>query len=245
MTIQRHEFDQAQRLIKRDDLWDVQSLAATVTLPAVASVIAPAQSPRTFVDVDASSAPVTVRLPPLEDVPVGAELMWRKTDSSSNAVTVDGYEAETIDGATTKSTATQHAKLHLVRLSSEWSLLESSNNGTYTPVVTGISNVDSVSSVQVHSWVRIGGILVVAGQFDVDHTATGTPTIVDISLPTTGVSVPTFSAVHEASGIGSSDGSGNRGGIIQAKATSKLLRYTYRGVGTQNETQAVVAHVKL
>ena len=101
MTIQRHEFDQARRLIKRDDLWDVQSLAATVTLPAVASVIAPAQSPRTFVDVDASSAPVTVRLPPLEDVPVGAELMWRKTDSSSNAVTVDGYEAEIIDWATT------------------------------------------------------------------------------------------------------------------------------------------------
>jgi hypothetical protein len=121
----------------------------------------------------------------------------------------------------------------------------SSNNGTYTPVVTGITNVDAVSAVQVFSWVRIGGILIVAGQFDVDHTATGTPTIVDISLPTTGVSVPTFAAVHEASGIGSSDGSGNRGGIVQAKAVSKLLRYTYRGVGTQNETQSVVVHVKL
>ncbi|MDA8189572.1 MAG: hypothetical protein M0T85_15645 [Dehalococcoidales bacterium] len=66
-----------------------------------------AQSPYTVpgwgyhVDVDASGGAVTVNLPTAVGN-AGALIEVRKTDSSANAVTVDGAGTETINGATTR-----------------------------------------------------------------------------------------------------------------------------------------------
>ena len=59
-----------------------------------------------FVFVDASGGAVTIALPALADT-VGVPLTIKKTDSSGNAVTIDGDGSEAIDGATTKTLAAQ------------------------------------------------------------------------------------------------------------------------------------------
>lgn len=56
------------------------------------------------------------------------------------------------------------------------------SSGTYTPTVTGVANVDSVTAHQCH-YLRVGSIVQVSGYIAVDATAATTDTQVRISLP--------------------------------------------------------------
>lgn len=58
--------------------------------------------------VDASSGAVTITLLPVADAASGFSLTVIKTDSSSNAVTVDGNLSETINGQTTLTLGAQY-----------------------------------------------------------------------------------------------------------------------------------------
>lgn len=49
--------------------------------------------------VDATAAARTVTLPPVADVPAGKTYVIKKVGTGTNAVTVEGAGAETIDGA--------------------------------------------------------------------------------------------------------------------------------------------------
>lgn len=60
--------------------------------------------------VDATAAAVTISLPPMTR---GREYFVKKIDSTTNAVTVDGYASETIDGATTQTILAQYGVLHI------------------------------------------------------------------------------------------------------------------------------------
>ncbi len=60
----------------------------------------------TLVLVDATSATVIIRLPAAVSQ-AGKMYLIKKVDSSGNAVTVDPYGAETIDGSSTASLAAQ------------------------------------------------------------------------------------------------------------------------------------------
>lgn len=56
-------------------------------------------------------------------------------------------------------------------------------SGTYTPTITNIANA-SASTAFVMQWMRVGNIVTVSGQFDVDPTtAASTLTQIEISLP--------------------------------------------------------------
>lgn len=72
--------------------------------------------------VDATSAPVTVSLPPAASVK-GLTLFVKKLDASANAVTVDADASETIDGATTAATTTQYDVFRLLSNGTSWDLL--------------------------------------------------------------------------------------------------------------------------
>lgn len=54
----------------------------------------------------------------------GRHLFIRKTDSSFNAVTIDGNASETIDGSTTTTLDTQNESLHLVCDGSNWHIID-------------------------------------------------------------------------------------------------------------------------
>lgn len=69
--------------------------------------------------VDATSGAVTVTLKPARECE-GKRVTIKKTDASANAVTIDGDGSETIDGAATKSLATQYKAYELVSYNGAW-----------------------------------------------------------------------------------------------------------------------------
>lgn len=71
---------------------------------------------------DATAAAVTVTLPPAELVP-GKVYVVRKVDGGANAVTIDGYSAETVNGAATVSTTTQFGGWMIQSSGSAWYVL--------------------------------------------------------------------------------------------------------------------------
>lgn len=68
---------------------------------------------------DASGGDFTVTLPEAEKA-TGYRYVFKKIDASVNAVTIDGYGAETVDGAATKSLSAQYETLTVVCDGTEW-----------------------------------------------------------------------------------------------------------------------------
>ncbi len=75
-----------------------------------------------LITCDASGAAFTVTLPAISGVP-GITYHIKKTDSSANAVTVDGDASETIDGGTTATIATQFESIMIIAGASEWHVI--------------------------------------------------------------------------------------------------------------------------
>lgn len=71
------------------------------------------------ITVNATSGAITINLPQASTA-TNVELFIIKTDSSANAVTVDGYSSETINGATTQALTTQYQKIVIVCDGSTW-----------------------------------------------------------------------------------------------------------------------------
>jgi hypothetical protein len=65
------------------------------------------------VNVDATAGAVTITLPTAVGI-TGRRYMVRKSDSSANAVVVDGDGSETINGATTYSLTSQYQPLTII-----------------------------------------------------------------------------------------------------------------------------------
>lgn len=71
---------------------------------------------------DATSAAFSVTLPPVLTA-AGRTLTFRKIDAGGNAVTLDGYGSETIDGATTQALSSQWDTLRLYSNGKTWDLV--------------------------------------------------------------------------------------------------------------------------
>lgn len=69
---------------------------------------------------DCTSGAMTVNLPAVASAGLGRRYVIKKIDSSGNAVTIDGNASDTIDGATTKSLATQYASATLLNSTTAW-----------------------------------------------------------------------------------------------------------------------------
>lgn len=81
-----------------------------------------------LIDVDASGGARTITLPTVATAGDGFIIGVKKTDSSANAVTVDGNGSETIDGATTRTIGFQYAAEFYRCDGTEWHL-ESNTSG--------------------------------------------------------------------------------------------------------------------
>lgn len=73
--------------------------------------------------VDASSGPVTITLPPLEDIDTGFPLKVKKVDSSANIVTIDGNLAETINSLTTVTLGVLNDSIDIIASASAWDIV--------------------------------------------------------------------------------------------------------------------------
>jgi hypothetical protein len=68
---------------------------------------------------DATSASMSIVLPELSKAR-GRWLYVKKIDATANAVTIDGFDSETIDGTATLTTTTQYDSWTLFAGDSEW-----------------------------------------------------------------------------------------------------------------------------
>lgn len=80
--------------------------------------------------VDATSGAITISLLAAATAGDGFRVVIKKTDSSGNAVTIDGNSSETIDGSTTSTITTQYDSRNLICDGSNWRLIQSVNNPT-------------------------------------------------------------------------------------------------------------------
>jgi hypothetical protein len=71
-------------------------------------------------------------------------------------------------------------------------------SGTYTPTLTGVSNVTSISGATSCQYMRVGNVVTVSGNIQLEHTTNGASTTVSISLPIASA----FSGDNELSGAG-------------------------------------------
>lgn len=97
-------------------------------------------------------------------------------------------------------------------------------SGTYTPTLTGVTNVSS-STPRLASWNRVGNVVTVAGQIDVTATSVLTGTKIGVSLP-----VPSdFTTAYQAGGSGNSTTitSSMHGVAIYADATNNRAEFAY------------------
>ena len=98
--------------------WNRQRTLSTVAKTAAYT----ATSIDHLITCDASGAAFTVTLPAISGVP-GITYHIKKTDSSANAVTVDGDASETIDGGTTATISTQFESMMIIAGASEWHVI--------------------------------------------------------------------------------------------------------------------------
>lgn len=94
---------------------------------------------------DATSAAFTVTLPAAATAGDGFVVAVKKTDSSANAVTIDGDGAETIDGSTTRLLAVQNESVILICDGSDWSIKAVSASGVVKIKSETVSSVSSVT----------------------------------------------------------------------------------------------------
>ncbi len=74
-----------------------------------------------WVRVDASGGARTISLPPVGEI--GRPIGFIKTDSSTNAVTIDASGSETINGATTQTLPTQYSAILIIDNGTSWDIL--------------------------------------------------------------------------------------------------------------------------
>lgn len=97
-------------------------VAGSVGVKVVSKTASYTAADETVILVDASGGPRTITLPQASTV-TGRTYYIKKTDSSANVVTIDGYSSETIDDTITKSLSSQYACMQIVCDGSAWYII--------------------------------------------------------------------------------------------------------------------------
>lgn len=111
-----------------------------------------------LIRADATSGTLTVTLLAAATAGDGFTLAVKKTDSSGNAVIIDGNSSETIDGNTTLTLSNQYEVAVLISNGTSWSVVNSAAAQSTTFAADNSSNTSSTNVVTVQ------------------HTTSGTPT---------------------------------------------------------------------
>ena len=127
--------DQSMTFVLKDSssntLWTVNDITATDQLWTTVSKSTDYTVLETdrdkLIKVDASGAARTITLIAAATAGDGFKLGVKKTDSSSNTITIDGNASETIDGATTIVLRTQYDSIMLVCDGSNWHIEQAHN----------------------------------------------------------------------------------------------------------------------
>lgn len=72
-------------------------------------------------------------------------------------------------------------------------------SGTYTPTLTNSTNIDA-STARTCQYMRIGDVVVVSGNLDIDTTAASVSTVLRLTLPI----ASNLTAINQCAGVGQS-----------------------------------------
>ncbi len=112
------------------------TIASTVAVSsATYTVSATADKGKTIL-VNAASAPVTIYLPTNVSATTGFSICIKKTDASSNAVTITPSGVETIDGLTTITLNSTNEEYQLLSNASTWNIISRFRRGLSRAVTT-------------------------------------------------------------------------------------------------------------
>lgn len=101
-------------------------------------------------------------------------------------------------------------------------------SGTYTPTLTGVTNIASSVAYQCQ-YMKVGSVVTVSGRLGAQATATTTDTTLAISLPI----ASNFTTDRNASGVAyQSDANRNTGGAIRSDISSDKAEFIYRSEST-------------
>ena len=105
-------------------------------------------------------------------------------------------------------------------------------SGTYTPTLANTTNV-AASTPRLATYMRVGSAVTVAGQLDIDPTATGA-VLLGISLPI----ASDFTTAYQLGGVASAETIAIESAGIEANATDNNASLKYVAVDTSNHTLA-------
>lgn len=106
-------------------------------------------------------------------------------------------------------------------------------SGTYTPTLTSVLNV-AASTAREAKWTRVGNVVHVVGQMDVDPTSTGSYTTIGISLPI----ASNLATAYDLSGTGgmqSNSGAASAAYVIADAANDRADYSFWNGTDASNK----------
>lgn len=107
-----------------------------------------------------------------------------------------------------------------------------STSGTYTPTLTGVTNIAATTAFTAH-YVRVGNQVSVAGYINVDPTAAApTASEVGISLPI----ASNFTAEGDLGGSAASSSNTPEGAVMEEDQTNDRARMLFKALDTANHT---------
>jgi len=214
----------------------IKGIKNTSTVITSATIIADADGISTIL-ADATSGAFAITLPTLADN-LDRVFTIKKTDSSSNTVTIDGEGAETIDGVITLILFLQFESVTIAAGVAGWNIISAQwGSGQYTPVVTSRRDWTTISTE--------AGIFARVSPNIVNCSAKCTATAIDLTRHDMGFSLPiasNFAATNECLGTfgvhggGSGDLVGTEGGVVQASiANNEALTFIFPDVAQIQE----------
>lgn len=111
------------------------------------------------------------------------------------------------------------------------------SSGTYTPTVTGLANVASISVYGVFTYSRVGNIITVFGNVLVDPTAGTAITTFAITLPV----ASNFTATTNVNGVAGNYGAWFRPGIVFADTVNDRMECDIYALSTTSDYVVISA----
>lgn len=108
-------------------------------------------------------------------------------------------------------------------------------SGTYTPTLTNVTNV-AASTARQCQWLRVGNVVAVSGQVDVDPTTTLLATELGISLPIASA----FSTDFQCGGAAHAPAIATQGAAIDADATNDRARMRWVAADVTNQPMTFI-----
>jgi hypothetical protein len=197
---------------------------------------------RTLQTSAAFTAARTKTLPAANTFPLGTQLVFydaAATLTSTNTITFARAGSDTFVGGATSITLSGSASTLILQSngSTQWEVISLNEQGTYTPTLTSVANLDA-STANLTYYRRTGGAggagapssVTVWGQVSVDPTANTTLTKLGISLPVASNLTDAF----QCGGTGAATAIDQQGAII-GDATNDRAELDFTSTATSNQ----------